>query len=97
SLSHSPLHDALPTFYLTVAVLSTALLGFAVLGLRARRADGLLDDYVTARNSQSAQAIGLSFLASGMGAWILFAPPEIGAFVGPRSEEHTSELQSREK
>ncbi|WP_342631152.1 sodium:solute symporter family transporter [Marinobacter alkaliphilus] len=70
-------------FYLTVAVLSAALLGFAVLGLRARRADGLLDDYVTARNSQSAQAIGLSFLASGMGAWILFAPPEIGAFVGP--------------
>ena len=50
---------------------------------RARRADGLLDDYVTARNSQGAQAIGLSFLASSMGAWILFAPPEIGAFVGP--------------
>jgi solute:Na+ symporter, SSS family len=69
--------------YLTSAVLGAALLCFAVLGLRARRADGLLDDYVTARNSQGAQAIGLSFLASSMGAWILFAPPEIGAFVGP--------------
>ena len=69
--------------YLTSAVLGAALLCFAFLGLRARRADGLLDDYVTARNSQGAQAIGLSFLASGMGAWILFAPPEIGAFVGP--------------
>jgi|TARA_B100000446_G_scaffold188195_1_gene221051 SSS family solute:Na+ symporter len=69
--------------YLTSAVLGAALLCFAFLGLRARRADGLLDDYVTARNSQGAQAIGLSFLASSMGAWILFAPPEIGAFVGP--------------
>ncbi|WP_136248312.1 sodium:solute symporter family transporter [Halomonas borealis] len=69
--------------YLTSAVLGAALLCFTVLGLRARRADGLLDDYVTARNSQSASTLGLSFLASGMGAWILFAPPEIGAFVGP--------------
>ncbi|WP_163574136.1 SLC5/6 family protein [Halomonas faecis] len=69
--------------YLTSAVLGAALLCFAVLGLRARRADGPLDDYVTARNSQGAQTLGLSFLASGMGAWILFAPPEIGAFVGP--------------
>lgn len=69
--------------YLTSAVLGAALLCFAFLGLRARRADGPLDDYVTARNSQGAQTIGLSFLASSMGAWILFAPPEIGAFMGP--------------
>ncbi|MEB3736203.1 hypothetical protein ULF88_23915 [Halopseudomonas pachastrellae] len=41
------------------------------------------DDFVTARNSQNARAIGLSFLASGMGGWILFAPPEVGALVGP--------------
>lgn len=69
--------------YLTSAVLGAALICFAYLGLRARRADGPLDDYVTARNSQGAQAIGLSFMASSMGAWILFAPPEIAAFVGP--------------
>ncbi|PXY00189.1 sodium:solute symporter family transporter [Halomonas sp. LBP4] len=69
--------------YLTSAVLGAALLCFAVLGLRARRAGGPLDDYVTARNSQTASTLGLSFLASSMGAWILFAPPEIGAFVGP--------------
>lgn len=69
--------------YLTSAVLGAALLCFAFLGLRARRAHGPLDDYITARNSQSASTLGLSFLASGMGAWILFAPPEIGAFVGP--------------
>ncbi|WP_346795507.1 sodium:solute symporter [Halomonas sp. Bachu 37] len=69
--------------YLISAALGAALLCFAFLGLRARRADGPLDDYITARNSQSASSLGLSFLASGMGAWILFAPPEIGAFVGP--------------
>ncbi|SHE45302.1 Na+/proline symporter [Modicisalibacter ilicicola DSM 19980] len=69
--------------YITLAALGAALLLFAVLGLRASRADTPLDDYVTARNSQGASALGLSFLASGMGAWILFTPPEIGAFVGP--------------
>lgn len=69
--------------YATLAALGAALLLFAILGLRASRADTQLDDYVTARNSQSASTLGLSFLASGMGAWILFAPPEVGAFVGP--------------
>lgn len=69
--------------YLTSAVLGAALCCFAFLGLRARRIDGPLDDYITARNSQTASTLGLSFLASGMGAWILFAPPEIGAFAGP--------------
>lgn len=69
--------------YLTSAVLGAALCCFAFLGLRARWVNGPLDDYITARNSQTASTLGLSFLASGMGAWILFAPPEIGAFVGP--------------
>lgn len=69
--------------YLTIAVLCAALFCFAFLGLRARWAGGSIDDYVTARNTQSASTLGLSFLASGMGAWILFAPPEIAAFVGP--------------
>ncbi len=69
--------------YTTVAALAAALLVFTWLGLRARLADGGLDDYVTARNSQGARALGLSFLASGMGGWILFAPPEVGALVGP--------------
>lgn len=66
-----------------LAALGAALLLFVWLGLRARRHHANVDDYVTARNSQGAPALGLSFLASGMGAWILFAPPEVGAFVGP--------------
>jgi Na+/proline symporter len=69
--------------YLTSAALAAALGVFIILGLRARWAGGTVDDYITARNSQSGATLGLSFLASGMGAWILFAPPEIGAFVGP--------------
>lgn len=69
--------------YTTVAALAAALVLFTWLGLRARLADGGLDDFVTARNSQGARALGLSFLASGMGGWILFAPPEVGALVGP--------------
>jgi len=67
---------------LTLAAIAAALLVFIGLGLRARHTAGL-DDYLTARRSQSDTTVGLSFLASGMGAWILFAPPEVGAFVGP--------------
>lgn len=70
-------------FFTTVAALTAALLVFTWLGLRARLADGGLDDFITARNTQGARALGLSFLASGMGGWILFAPPEVGALVGP--------------
>jgi len=70
-------------FYITLLTIALALAAFFWLGLRASYATGDLDDYVTARNSQTATGLGLSFLASGMGAWILFAPPEVGAFVGP--------------
>lgn len=67
-----------------LAALVVALVSFVWIGLRAARgASGSLDDYLTARHTQGASALGLSFLASGMGAWILFGPPEIGAFVGP--------------
>ena len=66
-----------------LAAIVAALCLFGWLGLRARKTANGIDDYMTARNSQGATTIGLSFLASGMGAWILFAPPEVGAFVGP--------------
>lgn len=69
--------------YGTAAALGAALVFFVWIGLRARTVGGDLDEYLTARNSQSASTLGLSFLASGLGAWILFVPPEVGAFVGP--------------
>jgi len=70
-------------FYATLAALAACLLFFVWVALRGRSAASSLDDYLTARGSQSASTLGLSFFASGGGAWILFAPPEIGAFVGP--------------
>ncbi len=69
--------------YATLVALGAALFFFVWIGLRARSPGGDLDEYLTARNSQSASTLGFSFLASGLGAWILFAPPEVGAFVGP--------------
>lgn len=75
----------MPTTSIAVAAtLLVATLGaFIWLGLRGRAVTGSLDDYLTARGSQAALPLALSFLASGAGAWILFAPPEVGAFVGP--------------
>lgn len=70
-------------FHITLFAVVLALAAFIWLGLRVRTRAGGLDDYLTARDSQGALTLGLSFLASGMGAWILFAPPEVGAFVGP--------------
>ena len=69
--------------YAIAAAMAAALFLFVFVGLRARTQGADLDEYITARNSQTATTLGLSFLASGMGAWILFVPPEIGAFVGP--------------
>lgn len=67
---------------IAVVAVGCALGVFAWVGLRVRMADGGVEEYVVARGSQRAGALGLSFLASGMGAWILFATPEVGAFVG---------------
>ena len=69
--------------YATTAAIFAALVFFIWVALRDRTPVTSLDEYLTARGSQSATTLGLSFLASGMGAWILFVPPEIGAFVGP--------------
>ena len=69
--------------YVTTAAILAALVFFIWVALRDRVPVANLDDYLTARGSQKASTLGLSFLASGMGAWILFVPPEIGAFVGP--------------
>lgn len=69
----------------TLALLITfaALALFAWVGYRAgHRGVRTRDHYLTARGSQRAAPLGLSFFASGMGAWILFAPPEVGTFGG---------------
>lgn len=40
-----------------------------------------MEDATVARATQGLWRLGLSFLASGLGAWILFAPPELGAIM----------------
>jgi len=49
--------------------------------LAAARADGKegADNWYSARNSQGFVSVGLSCFASSMGAWVLFAAPEVGA------------------
>ncbi len=57
--------------------------GFAVSGMvYARRNRDSLEDYVIARNSQSATATILTLLASTLGAWILFAPAQAATWGG---------------
>jgi solute:Na+ symporter, SSS family len=65
-----------------IGVILAALGLFAWVGFRSRHGTEDVETYLVARNTQRAPSLGLSFLASGMGAWILFAPPEVGAFVG---------------
>jgi Na+/proline symporter len=65
------------SFIMLVGVLAL----FCWLGLRVGR-DRDVEQFTVARNSQSGAALGLSFLASGFGAWMLIAPPEVGATVG---------------
>ncbi|WP_198588082.1 sodium:solute symporter family transporter [Geodermatophilus chilensis] len=65
----------------TVVAVAAVLLLFAGVGLAVGR-DRDLEEFAVARGTQGASALGLSFFASGVGAWVLFAPPEVGASVG---------------
>jgi Na+/proline symporter len=56
---------------------------FVVAGvLSARSANDSLEDYVVARNSQSASGTLLTLLATTLGAWILFAPAQAATWGG---------------
>ena len=57
--------------------------GFAISGvLYSRRNRDSLEDYVIARNSQSAFATVMTLLATSLGAWILFAPAQAATWGG---------------
>ena len=53
--------------YATWAALAACLVFFIWVALRERSPVPSLDDYLTARDSQNATTLGLSFFASGMG------------------------------
>ncbi len=65
---------ALAALFLTLAALVVVALGAGD--------TEEMDTYLTARDSQSARRLALAFLASGLGSWILFAPPEVGQAIG---------------
>ncbi|MET0489448.1 MAG: sodium:solute symporter [Acidimicrobiales bacterium] len=73
-----------------VLVISTTLALIALIGTlialvfiaRGAGSGKEMDTYLTARDSQTAGMLALAFLASGLGSWILFAPPEVGQFLG---------------
>lgn len=71
------------TVTLALVVIFGVLALFGLVGYRAGRSGATTrDKYLTARGSQAAAPLGLSFFASGMGVWILFVPPEVGTFGG---------------
>jgi len=56
---------------------------FALAGMwYARRAQSTLEDYIVARNTQGSVATLLTLLASSLGAWILFSPPQAATWGG---------------
>lgn len=70
-------------WWVAACAVGVTLLASAAIGLRAARSGSDdLEDYTIARSSQSATSLALSFVASGLGAWLLFAVPEVGAGVG---------------
>lgn len=68
-------------FSITIVILIVVLGAFAWIGLAVGR-DRNLEEFAVARKSQNGLGLGLSFFASGVGAWILFAAPEVGASTG---------------
>lgn len=44
--------------------------------------DAIADHWYSARNTQGWVSLGLSYFASSMGAWVLFAAPEVGTSAG---------------
>ena len=72
------------TLRATALVVALATLAvFIVVGLwQASRRTMTLEDYMVSRNSVGTQAALATIVASAMGAWILFSPPEVGATSG---------------
>lgn len=67
----------------TITWLVVFSIAFTALGIVFSRTNQRsLEDYVTARNSQSAVGTTLTLLATSLGAWILFAPAQAATWGG---------------
>ncbi|MFM7323352.1 MAG: hypothetical protein ACKO4L_00235 [Nodosilinea sp.] len=68
----------LATTALAVTLITAA--SFALLGLvQTNRQTLTLEDYTVSRNRVGTPMATATIVASAMGAWILFSPPEVGA------------------
>ncbi|NEQ43723.1 MAG: Na+/proline symporter [Leptolyngbya sp. SIOISBB] len=66
-----------------LVVTLVTITAFTLMGLlQASRRTITLEDYMVSRNSVGTQAALATIVASAMGAWILFSPPEVGATSG---------------
>ncbi len=66
-----------------IAVILITVASFTLLGLlQASRQATNLEDYLVNRNRVGTRAALATIVASAMGAWILFSPPEVGATSG---------------
>lgn len=66
-----------------MAILAVTVLAFTGIGiLYSRGKIQTMDDFLTARGSTSSNMLSLTFLASFLGVFILFTPPEAGAIGG---------------
>ena len=68
---------------ITLGVVAGTLVIFAAVGgWAARGRVESVESFVTARDSLGTAALTGTVIASSMGAWILFSPPEAGAAFG---------------
>ena len=65
-----------------IAVLVVTAGVFAAIGVAAERRSTSLERYITARGSLATGAAVSTLVASSMGAWILFSPPETATWAG---------------
>lgn len=66
-----------------LAVTLVTVAAFTLIGLlQASRRTITLEDYMVSRNSVGTRTALATIVASAMGAWILFSPPEVGATSG---------------
>lgn len=68
-------------FGILLVILTTVI--FAVVGVLYTRGKKFsIEDYLTARNSLRFGVLSSTLVASAMGSWILFSPPEVGVRAG---------------
>lgn len=74
-----PLAASYAIVFATLAVFGVT----AIVGLKVTKFDSSdRDAYFSARNSQSTFSLAMTFFASGVGAWVLFAVVEVGTYTG---------------